>query len=169
MGAVDQLWRWRHQRLPVVHLQAEDGIRDTSVTGVQTCALPIYDDLVEETTRLGGSGRMAGVVFVLEFLELVLVFPDEDLGFGEDAGLEVGVDDAGLAFGGGGATQGVPRLASVVTGGGELLLGAHKITSLAGLEACVPKRKGQPGGTALFDHYCSRRTLGRTGERTVSH
>ena len=22
--------------------QAEDGIRDTSVTGVQTCALPIY-------------------------------------------------------------------------------------------------------------------------------
>src|SRR5437879_9929773 len=23
--------------------QAEDGIRDTSVTGVQTCALPIYD------------------------------------------------------------------------------------------------------------------------------
>src|SRR5437762_3921513 len=25
--------------------QAEDGIRDTSVTGVQTCALPIYDTL----------------------------------------------------------------------------------------------------------------------------
>src|SRR5437764_5738866 len=27
--------------------QAEDGIRDTSVTGVQTCALPIYERLVE--------------------------------------------------------------------------------------------------------------------------
>src|SRR5437762_1476104 len=27
--------------------QAEDGIRDTSVTGVQTCALPIYSRLVE--------------------------------------------------------------------------------------------------------------------------
>src|SRR5436189_3764429 len=26
--------------------QAEDGIRDTSVTGVQTCALPIYSVLV---------------------------------------------------------------------------------------------------------------------------
>src|SRR5207247_4716536 len=26
---------------------AEDGIRDPLVTGVQTCALPIYDDLVE--------------------------------------------------------------------------------------------------------------------------
>src|SRR5437762_13783295 len=25
--------------------QAEDGIRDTSVTGVQTCALPIWSDL----------------------------------------------------------------------------------------------------------------------------
>src|SRR5207237_5057851 len=25
--------------------QAEDGIRDSSVTGVQTCALPIYRDL----------------------------------------------------------------------------------------------------------------------------
>ena len=44
---------------------------------------------------------MAGVVFVLEFLELVLVFPVEDLGLGEDARLEVGGDDAGLAIGGG--------------------------------------------------------------------
>src|SRR5437764_9828542 len=26
--------------------QAEDGIRDTSVTGVQTCALPIWKELV---------------------------------------------------------------------------------------------------------------------------
>jgi len=46
---------------------------------------------------------MAGVVFVLKFLELFLVFPDEDLGFGEDAGLEVGVDGASQPFGGGGA------------------------------------------------------------------
>src|SRR3712207_1554177 len=30
------------QRDPVVVLQAEDGIRDIGVTGVQTCALPIY-------------------------------------------------------------------------------------------------------------------------------
>src|SRR5207237_1796034 len=27
--------------------QAEDGIRDSSVTGVQTCALPIYERIVE--------------------------------------------------------------------------------------------------------------------------
>src|SRR5260370_31672884 len=37
--------------------QAEDGIRDSSVTGVQTCALPIYADLLryygaEATTDL---------------------------------------------------------------------------------------------------------------------
>src|SRR5207248_5718704 len=34
--------------LPVVlvfFFQAEDGIRDRTVTGVQTCALPIYTDL----------------------------------------------------------------------------------------------------------------------------
>src|SRR5436189_5104160 len=30
--------------------QAEDGIRDTSVTGVQTCALPIYTSAVEVDT-----------------------------------------------------------------------------------------------------------------------
>src|SRR5437763_200187 len=29
--------------LSVFFFQAEDGIRDTSVTGVQTCALPIYN------------------------------------------------------------------------------------------------------------------------------
>src|SRR5207248_3624887 len=29
--------------------QAEDGIRDRTVTGVQTCALPIYDGWIEIT------------------------------------------------------------------------------------------------------------------------
>src|SRR5690625_1392684 len=29
-------------------VQAEDGIRDGHVTGVQTCALPIFNDLIEE-------------------------------------------------------------------------------------------------------------------------
>src|SRR5437870_10419166 len=36
--------------------QAEDGIRDGHVTGVQTCALPIYS-LAVRTTRLSGSAR----------------------------------------------------------------------------------------------------------------
>src|SRR5690625_5572640 len=36
--------------------QAEDGIRDGHVTGVQTCALPIFGDGVE-TARAGNVGR----------------------------------------------------------------------------------------------------------------
>src|SRR5437763_15291087 len=32
-------------RLFFFFFQAEDGIRDTSVTGVQTCALPIFHDI----------------------------------------------------------------------------------------------------------------------------
>src|ERR1035437_7533779 len=85
---------------------------------------------------------MAGVVFVLEFLELVLVFPDEDLGFGEDAGLEVGVDDAGFAFGGG-----VPvGLASIVAGGGDLLLSAHKKLSWQVWRPAFQREKGSPEG-----------------------
>ena len=38
----------------VFFFQAEDGIRDTSVTGVQTCALPIYCD--------SGFRRRAGAI-----------------------------------------------------------------------------------------------------------
>src|SRR5437763_3876900 len=46
-----QLWS-----SPVFFFQAEDGIRDTSVTGVQTCALPI----------LAGSGPAPNVQCLLE-------------------------------------------------------------------------------------------------------
>jgi hypothetical protein len=108
---------------------------------------------------------MAGVVFVPKFLELFGVFPDEDLGFSEDAGLEVGVDDASHTFGGDGAVG----LASVLTGGGDLLLSAHKRTFLAGLETFVRESKGQPGRDCPFDHYCSRRTLPGRGARAVSY
>src|SRR3712207_8143152 len=34
--------------------QAEDGIRDIGVTGVQTCALPIYDRLIEAGNAFEG-------------------------------------------------------------------------------------------------------------------
>src|SRR2546422_1599271 len=36
--------------------QAEDGIRDVAVTGVQTCALPIYDQVAE------GAGLVDGLL-----------------------------------------------------------------------------------------------------------
>src|SRR2546422_3736202 len=46
--------------------QAEDGIRDVAVTGVQTCALPIYDlregplDLPRRHVRVGRPHRAVG-------------------------------------------------------------------------------------------------------------
>src|SRR5699024_11230812 len=36
--------------------QAEDGIRDRNVTGVQTCALPIYQALVPDSLPAGAGG-----------------------------------------------------------------------------------------------------------------
>src|SRR5699024_11554796 len=38
-------WRVTDARVSVFFFQAEDGIRDRNVTGVQTCALPIFDGL----------------------------------------------------------------------------------------------------------------------------
>src|SRR2546430_4300648 len=38
--------------------QAEDGIRDLTVTGVQTCALPIYRDVGYAGGTCGPLGRM---------------------------------------------------------------------------------------------------------------
>src|SRR5437764_12256851 len=38
--------------------QAEDGIRDTSVTGVQTCALPIWDVVLIERLDLSFGGGL---------------------------------------------------------------------------------------------------------------
>src|SRR5256886_10850786 len=42
--------------------QAEDGIRDLTVTGVQTCALPIYAAI----RQLPGIGPVPGAVIVAE-------------------------------------------------------------------------------------------------------
>src|SRR5205823_8221586 len=38
--------------------QAEDGIRDKLVTGVQTCALPIYTDRAHRLARPGEPARL---------------------------------------------------------------------------------------------------------------
>src|SRR2546430_9768903 len=57
MWTVTQLTRAIHTQLTLVLLflfffQAEDGIRDLTVTGVQTCALPIFFDIS------GGRGKI---------------------------------------------------------------------------------------------------------------
>src|SRR5437762_837545 len=46
-------------------VQAEDGIRDTSVTGVQTCALPISNALQERWERLRSHKRIISRVKLL--------------------------------------------------------------------------------------------------------
>src|SRR2546429_4963475 len=48
--------------------QAEDGIRDVAVTGVQTCALPIFILVVGDGTTTflgngGGNGEFDGAIF----------------------------------------------------------------------------------------------------------
>src|SRR3712207_7149694 len=44
--------------------QAEDGIRDIGVTGVQTCALPIFGDLLGPKSVISGirHGARSGVI-----------------------------------------------------------------------------------------------------------
>src|SRR5260370_27324727 len=42
MCALSNLYRGSLRSICFFFFQAEDGIRDSSVTGVQTCALPIY-------------------------------------------------------------------------------------------------------------------------------
>src|SRR5437763_2726425 len=60
--------------------QAEDGIRDTSVTGVQTCALPISD-----------FGYFRPILFTIpdeyshSIQELTRLFPSFDIGFHRSA------------------------------------------------------------------------------------
>src|SRR2546428_13126646 len=45
----------------VFFFQAEDGIRDLIVTGVQTCALPIYMEAKEKAPALRGNPQKRGV------------------------------------------------------------------------------------------------------------
>src|SRR5258708_18288281 len=49
--------------------QAEDGIRDDLVTGVQTCALPIFPESVIEAA-LAGQGRLDYALGEFEVLQL---------------------------------------------------------------------------------------------------
>src|SRR5688572_32726682 len=44
--------------------QAEDGIRDLTVTGVQTCALPIFTDVIVAAPSASEDGAGSGLVAV---------------------------------------------------------------------------------------------------------
>src|SRR2546425_4528206 len=60
--------------------QAEDGIRDKLVTGVQTCALPISLPFLPETVRLVRDGATKGLVAV-QVLDLALRRPERIAAF----------------------------------------------------------------------------------------
>src|SRR2546430_3359064 len=67
--------------------QAEDGIRDLTVTGVQTCALPILMGHYAFGGRTGGSVILYGLLFLIlglffsgPFAHIVQVFPLPILG-----------------------------------------------------------------------------------------
>src|SRR5256886_15400103 len=55
---IDRSLRLKEQSCCVFFFQAEDGIRDLTVTGVQTCALPISEKptVATTTTRVGARG-----------------------------------------------------------------------------------------------------------------
>src|SRR5437762_8953232 len=64
-GYVASQWKRTLDSIPFFFFQAEDGIRDTSVTGVQTCALPISISMGVSKSRLDGPVdelRIAGLI-----------------------------------------------------------------------------------------------------------
>src|SRR5256884_7046174 len=57
--------------------QAEDGIRDVAVTGVQTCALPIF---ITRLSVVRGIGRWTAEMFLIFQLRRLDVWPVGDYG-----------------------------------------------------------------------------------------
>ena len=101
----------------------EGGLPDLGLGGTESAEGPFAgDELVYEETGGRGGGAVVVVVFAGELVEGEGVLGGEDLGFGVDAGFEVGGDDAGLAFLGDGAV-GELGVAAV---GGELTSGGHE-------------------------------------------
>src|SRR3712207_4179772 len=58
--------QWRGVFLPLFFFQAEDGIRDIGVTGVQTCALPIYAEPLD-VPSLAGIAHVSEAHFIRTF------------------------------------------------------------------------------------------------------
>ena len=85
--------------------QAEDGIRDRLVTGVQTCALPIFDDLGEEEHKnlfLNNSSRYRENIIRTSYTWNVAAGQGLELGFEaartiQDTDLKLGLPVSGQA------------------------------------------------------------------------
>ena len=67
MQSITDMW-WGGVVCVFFFFQAEDGIRDWSVTGVQTCALPIYySDCLSNCTTVVVQSRPTTAVFEENF------------------------------------------------------------------------------------------------------
>src|SRR5699024_12048042 len=66
-----------HKSNPIF-IQAEDGIRCRNVTGVQTCALPIFQRRMERASSLHSSLKVRNVpaISTLSGMTLLAPFPD---------------------------------------------------------------------------------------------
>src|SRR3989475_444621 len=73
------LWRWtvRDEVLFFFFFQAEDGIRDLTVTGVQTCALPI----LLESLGIGVGDMLLLGDAQLRVVRIISIEPDRGAGF----------------------------------------------------------------------------------------
>src|SRR5437016_9665965 len=65
---VELTWAMRMDFFSVFFFQAEDGIRDWSVTGVQTCALPISESLSAGQRNIAALEALALEALALEAL-----------------------------------------------------------------------------------------------------
>src|SRR5256885_2712079 len=80
----------------VFFFQAEDGIRDYKVTGVQTCALPIYQAGAERKMRVGETQRGEIEAHEVMLFRLVTLLDAADVAGNQRA---LGNGDAGSAEG----------------------------------------------------------------------
>src|SRR6266568_4378233 len=140
--------------------QAEDGIRDGTVTGVQTCALPIWGPTFLAAsvplTGLGPAGRRVEVAGLLDpgaasGLNLVVpgdVQPAALAAAGcELAGVDPVVDDIGAAAEPAGGPGHGDLAVGVGSRGGDVVGVADPLHGLDVERAAVPG--GQPGGVQL--------------------
>src|SRR5260370_26118362 len=130
-----------HSRIVFFFFQAEDGIRDSSVTGVQTCALPIWRRGAQAAKYLFWNIGVGGLVYILGRFGLFAADQDIHLRIGNLGHSQVRLGtaaDSNILAAGGATTFAAPsvspaylgvgyiiglRLASIQFAGGVLALG----------------------------------------------
>src|SRR5690625_3886353 len=134
--------------------QAEDGIRDGHVTGVQTCALPIYRDVVLLEQPLDGAGEgRDGLLHAVDVeLDGLVGGGDGDAAAGQQGGCaERGDDDTSAAAPGRRLGGGVGGLVEQGVVGGHELPGGCGARHRRGTRAQRAARHGGGGGLSRRD------------------